>query len=76
MHVAELPTPDYGGRALVTLHHFLFIDVFAMLVVSLEHQNVITNKVYLLQYIQICVAHMYLFANLFTIKYYVFEKFL
>ena len=46
--VAGLPTPDYDGRALVTLHHFLFIDVFAMLIVSFEHQNVITNKVYLL----------------------------
>ena len=26
--VAGLPTPDYDGRVLVTLHHFLFIDVF------------------------------------------------
>ena len=48
VHVAGLPTPDYGGRVLVTLHHFLLIDVFAMLVFSFEHQNVITYKVYLL----------------------------
>ena len=27
------------------LHHFLFMDVFALLVFSFEHQNVITNKV-------------------------------
>ena len=68
MRVAGLPTPDYDGRVLVTLHHFLFIDVFAVLVFNFEHQNVITNKVYIYYNIQISVAHMYLFANLFTIK--------
>ena len=45
MHINEL-----GGRAQVTLHHFLFIDVFAMLVVSFEHQNIIRNNLHLLQY--------------------------
>ena len=48
VRVARLPIPDYGGRALVTLHHFLFIDVFVVLVANFEHQHFITNTVYIL----------------------------
>ena len=74
MCVAGLPTPDYGGRVLVTLHQFLIIDVFAMLVVNFEDQNVLQIR-FIFYNIQISVVHMYLFENVFIIiKYYIFEE--